>query len=96
MVNKKLIQLCFAVAYIRFALMAVIGYPQFLGIVIFGFFVMLGAFRYFEKRQMLLTQQAPQHTVTQAHEYSMNKPESHDSIDDRPLSEAERNVVNGK
>ena len=104
MENKALIRRIFVFLFVGFSLGMAISFPQILGIAIFALFVMLGAFQSADKRKAL-NQQVPQAAILkqpslQGHEYSrqysLNKTEDHNSVNDKPLSEAERNVVYGK
>lgn len=87
-------------------------YPQFLGIAIFVTVLLVASAKYLEgPKKPALPKQASVDTVQPAYvppkdshvgqllyskQYSQKKTESHDTIKDAPLSEAERNVLYGK
>lgn len=97
MANKTSARLIITAAFAAVSLMAAAVYPQILGLAIFGFFVLLGALSAADKKQTLqLRQQTQPEESSFSRNYSLNKTESHDDVIDKPLSEAERNVVNGK
>lgn len=102
MENRITFRVVIFLIYFSLGFVLLLYFPQATGILIFGFFIMMAKFRNTDKilavHTMAEIKEADTHRqhVTYSHQYSRNKTESKDSVKDKPLSEAERNVLYGK
>ena len=102
MASKITIRVVSFLIYSTLGFVLILFYPQATGILIFGFFVMMAKFRNTDK--IMAVHEAAekketnthQQQITYSHQYSRNKTESINAVKDKPLSEAEKNVLYGK
>ncbi len=102
MENRLTVRIVVFIVYCAFALILAGFAPQVTGIMIFGFFLMLARFANADKVMAVHNKEqnkepdTHRQQVTYSHRYSRKKTESRDAVRDKPLSEAERNVLYGK
>ena len=102
MENRLTGRILIFIFYISISIVLVRFAPNTTGILIFGFFLMMAKFRNTDKILAVHDKaekdeaESHQQQITYSHRYSMKKTESRDTVKDKPLSEAERNVLYGK
>ena len=102
MASRITIRVVTFLVYSTLGFVLILFYPQATGILIFVFFVMMAKFRNTDKilaaREAAWEKETDTHQqqITYSQQYSQNKTESRNAVKDRPLSEAEKNVLYGK